>query len=72
MTVETSIRKVISTGTKVNSPLTFVLACLVTGGSLGIPAHALEPEEQPLDIVPFALPGTPANEVRFEESREIR
>jgi len=27
---------------------------------------------KPLDIAPFALPGTPANEVRFEQPRDIR
>jgi len=32
----------------------------------------LKSEEPPLDLAPFALPGTPANEVRFEEPREIR
>jgi hypothetical protein len=29
-------------------------------------------ENQALNIAPFALPGTPANEVRFEDPREIR
>jgi hypothetical protein len=48
--------------------LTALLACVFLPITIG----ATETEKQALDIVPFALPGTPANEVRFEEPREIR
>ena len=45
---------------------------LLTYTTAWLPVHALGQEAQPLDLVPFALPGTPANEVRFEDPREIR
>ena len=45
--------------------LIFRLVSLLTCGLLRMAADALETEQQLLDIAPFALPGTPANEVRF-------
>ena len=44
----------------------------LTWAALWMPAYVLKAEEQRLDLAPFALPGTPADEVRFEEPREIR
>ena len=49
-----------------------IVLSLLTCATAWLPAHALGQEEQPLDLAPFALPGTPANEVRFEDPREIR
>jgi hypothetical protein len=49
-----------------------IVLSLLTSGTAWLPAHALASEAQPLNIAPFALPGTPANEVRFEDPREIR
>ena len=53
-----------------NRPLTFMLGCLLAYGSLPISAHAAEPENEVLNIAPFALPGTPATEVRDELALE--
>lgn len=49
-----------------------IIRALLTCAAAWLPACALKSEEQPLDLVPFALPGTPVNEVRFEDPREIR
>lgn len=49
-----------------------VLGTLLTCAAAWLSTHALASETQPLDLVPSALPGTPANEVRFEDPREIR
>ncbi len=35
-------------------------------------AHAASPKNVAIDLAPFALPRTAANEVRFEEPRDIR
>ena len=55
-----------------NKTALFSLTALLACGFLPITIGARETEKQALDIGPFALPGTPANEVRFEEPREIR
>ena len=55
-----------------NKTAVFSLTALLACGFLPITIGATETEKQALDIVPFALPRTPANEVRFEEPREIR
>ena len=55
-----------------NKAALFGLAPILTAGALCMTAHAAEANGRALDIAPFALPGTPANEVRFEEPREIR
>ncbi|MBM3880544.1 MAG: hypothetical protein FJ387_12650 [Verrucomicrobia bacterium] len=49
-----------------------IILSLLTCSAAWLPAQSLKSEEQPLNLAPFALPGTPANEVRFEEPREIR
>ena len=49
-----------------------IIRTLLICAAAWLPAQSLKSEEPPLDLVPFALPGTPANEVRFEEPREIR
>jgi len=49
-----------------------IILSLLTCSAAWLPAQSLKSEEQPLNLAPFALPGTPANEVRFEDPREIR
>ena len=49
-----------------------IIRTLLIFGAALLPAQVLKSEEPPLDLVPFALPGTRANEVRFEDPREIR
>ncbi len=53
-------------------PWVFLLVGLVTCMLLSTTAGVGEAGQHSLDIAPFALPGTPANVVRFEEPREIR
>ena len=57
---------------KMKHPWIFLLVGLLTCKPLWTTAAGVEADQQSLDIAPFALPGTPANEVRFEEPREIR
>ena len=45
---------------------------LLTCPTAWLPVQSLKSEDHPLDLVPFAVPSTPANEVRFEDPREIR
>ena len=49
-----------------------VVCILLAGAAAWSPDHAQGQESRSLDLVPFALPGTPANQVRFEDPREIR
>ncbi len=65
------MKKMPSRSGKTSQRMLIVLS-LLTYATAWLPAHALASEAQALDIAPFALPGTPANEVRFEEPREIR
>jgi len=65
------MKKMPSRSGKTSKQMLLVLS-LLTYATAWLPAHALGQEEQPLDLVPFALPGTSANEVRFEDPREIR
>jgi hypothetical protein len=69
--VRYSIKKMPSRSGKTSKRM-LLLLFLLAYAAARLPIHALGQEEQPLDLVPFALPGTPANEVRFEEPREIR
>jgi hypothetical protein len=50
----------------------FRLISLLTCSLLVTTSRGVEAEKQALNIAPFALPGTPANEVRFEDPRAIR
>ena len=49
-----------------------IIRTLLICAAVWLPPQSLKAEEQRLDLAPFALPGTPANEVRFEEPREVR
>ena len=49
-----------------------IIRILMICAAAWLPAQPLKSEEPPLNLAPFALPGAPANEVRFEEPREIR
>ncbi len=55
-----------------NLPALFSLTAWLTLGLLRVPAQVVEPEKQALDNAPLALPGTPADEIRFEDPRNIR